>query len=130
LVRGCIHKKIAGSKNSKENSMWFFFQKLVFGDLQSHPDGCRRSPHLADVVNFILIGNRPPWHLMLVINTTSAQFWLHRGTGATLPRATVKPDHDSCVSLGTFYAKSGTTLFHKDSCFFVKFCVPQRFVVF
>ncbi len=38
--RGGIHKKIAGSKKSEESSTCFF-SKLVFGDLKSHPDGCR-----------------------------------------------------------------------------------------
>jgi hypothetical protein len=49
-----------------------------------------------------LIGNQPPWHLTLIISKSPAQFWLHSGTGATLTRAIVKRNRDSCVSIGTF----------------------------
>ena len=85
IIWGCIHiQNLAGLKKSKESST-----RLVFGDLSSHPDGCRRSPPFADFVDFILIGNHPPWHLPLVINMSHARFWLHSGTGAS---ATVKPE--------------------------------------
>ncbi len=49
-------------------------------------------PLLADFVNCLLIGNQPPWHLSLDILTSRTRFWLHSRMGATLARATVKPE--------------------------------------
>ena len=50
------------------------------------------SPLLADFVNSLLIGNRPPWHLSLAILAPHTQLLLHSRTGATLAHATVKPE--------------------------------------
>jgi hypothetical protein len=74
----------------------------VFGDLQTQSDGCRRFPPqshrrlpLADFIDFLLIQNRPPWHLTLDILMSRTQFRLHSLTGATLACATVKPESKS-----------------------------------
>jgi hypothetical protein len=55
----------------------------------------RRFSPLANFAYFVdslLIGNQPPLHLSLDILTSRTRFWLHNGTGATLARATVKPE--------------------------------------
>ena len=69
-----------------------FFKISVRGPKQKLGRGADAPPLLADFVNSLLIGNRPPWHLSLDILTSRRRFWLHSGTGATLARATVKPE--------------------------------------
>ena len=95
MNRGCIDKKISGLKKKAKKVPRVFFQNKCSGTKTKVRSGCRRSPLsplLADFVNSLLIGNRPPWHLSLDILTSRTQFWLHSGTGATLARATVKPE--------------------------------------
>ena len=73
-----LHKKISGPKKNK-----VFFENWCLG-LKSHPP-----PPPRRFCRFhILIGNRPPWHLTLVINTSRARFWLHTARTTTTPTPT------------------------------------------
>jgi hypothetical protein len=94
-VGAALIKKLAGSKKKRRKFHVFFSKISVRGPKQKLGRGADApplSPLLADFVNSLLIGNRPPWHLSLDILTSRTQFWLHSGTGATLARATVKPE--------------------------------------
>jgi hypothetical protein len=87
-----IHKKISGLEKKAKKVPRVFFQNWCSGTKTKVRSGCRLSPLSANVVDSLLIRNGPPWHLSLVISTSCARFWLHSGTGATLARATVKPE--------------------------------------
>jgi hypothetical protein len=90
-VGAAFIKKLAGSKK-KRRKFHFFFKISVRGPKQKLGQGADAPPILADYVNSLLIGNRPPWHLSLDILTSRTRFLLHSRTGATLARATVKPE--------------------------------------
>ena len=95
INRDGIHKKNSGLEKKAKKVPRVFSKISVRGPKQKLGRGADApplSPLLADFVNSLLIGNRPPWHLSLDILTSRTQFWLHSGTGATLARATVKPE--------------------------------------
>ncbi len=91
-IGAAFMKKLAGSKKKRRKFHVFFFKIGVRGPKQMFGRGADAPPLSANVVDSLLIGNQPPWHLSLVISTSRARFWLHSGTGATLARATVKPE--------------------------------------
>ena len=90
--RGCIHKKISGLEQKAKKVPRVFFKISVRGPKQKLGWGADAPPLLADFVNSLLIGNRPPWHLSLAILAPHTQLLLHSRTGATLAHATVKPE--------------------------------------
>ena len=92
MIASTFIKKLAGSKKNEESSTCFFFKISVRGPNQKLGGDADAPPLLANFVNSLLIGNRPPWHLSLDILTSRTRFLLHSRTGATLARATVKPE--------------------------------------
>ncbi len=92
ILGAALIKKLAGSKKKRRKFHVFFSKTSVRGPKQKLGRGADTpllSPLLADFVNSLLIGNRPPWHQSVDILTSRTQFWLHSDTGATLAHATV-----------------------------------------
>ena len=95
MVEAAFIKKLARLKKKQRKFHVFFFEIGVRGPKQKLGRGADAPPSpplLANFVDSLLIGNRPPWHLTLVICTSHARFWLHSRTGESLTHAAVKPE--------------------------------------
>jgi hypothetical protein len=71
-VGAAFIKKLAGSKKKRRKFHVFFLKIGVRGPKQKLGRGADAPPLSANVVDFLLIGNQPPWRLLLVISTSRA----------------------------------------------------------
>jgi hypothetical protein len=72
VVGAAFIKKLAGSKKKRRKFHVLFFKIGVRGPKQKLGRGAEAPPLSANVVDSLLIGNQPPWHLSLVISTSRA----------------------------------------------------------
>jgi len=92
VVGAALIKSTLAIVQNKKSSTCFFPKTVARGPETTPRQVADTSPLLTDFVDLTLTKDDPPWHFMCVIVTSCLQFWLHSRTGATLPRATVKPE--------------------------------------